>query len=110
VGCGGKEDREGLGVIAELAFAQALQLRCIIIGSKVWIMFSSRRSVASLCLAFVLLAGLLPVCGVFSILLIPLFLFSIALVTVPLHRDTESCTVQPVPCLTLFPSRAPPSE
>ena len=37
-------------------------------------MFSSRRSVAWFCLAFVLLMGLLPVCGVFSSLLVPLFL------------------------------------
>lgn len=71
-------------------------------------MFSSRRSLASLGLAFVLLAGLLPVCGVFSILLVPLFLFSFALVPVPLRRDPESRSVQSLPCLVLFPSRAPP--
>jgi hypothetical protein len=71
-------------------------------------MFSSRRSVALLCVTLVLFTALIPVCGVFSILLVPLFLFSLALVVVAERRDTESCTVQLFPCLSLFPSRAPP--
>jgi hypothetical protein len=73
-------------------------------------MFSSRGSLASWYLVFVLLAGLLPFCGVFSVLLIPLFLFSIALIAVPLSRDIESSSAHAFPCVTLFPSRAPPLE
>jgi hypothetical protein len=76
--------------------------------SKVSIMFSSSRSAAWLCLALVLFTGLIPACGVFSILLVPLFLFSVALVVVPVRRDAESCTVQPFPSLSLVTSRAPP--
>jgi hypothetical protein len=71
-------------------------------------MFSSHRSVALLCLTIVLFTALIPVCGVFSVLLVPLFLFSLALVVIPERRGAEGCTVQPFPCLSLSPSRAPP--
>jgi hypothetical protein len=80
------------------------------IGSGFSTMFSSRGSLASWYLVFVLLAGVLPFCGVFSILLIPLFFFYIALVAVPLSRAIQSSSAHPFPCVTLFPSRAPPLE
>jgi hypothetical protein len=71
-------------------------------------MFSSRRSVALLCLTFALFTALIPLCGVFSILLVPLFFFFVALVVVPLCRDVESSTVQLCPSVSRLTSRAPP--
>ena len=71
-------------------------------------MFSSRRSLALLCLAVVLFTALTPATGVFCLLLVPVFLFFVALVAVPLRPDAEICTVRPFPCLSLFTSRAPP--
>jgi hypothetical protein len=71
-------------------------------------MFPSRKPVALLCLMLALFAALIPLCGVFSILLVPLFLFFVALVAVPLRRDAESCIVQLFPSVSRLSSRAPP--
>jgi hypothetical protein len=71
-------------------------------------MFSSRRSVALLCLTLALFTALIPLCGVFSILLVPLFLFFVALVVVPLRRDVEGFTIQLCPLVSRLSSRAPP--
>jgi len=71
-------------------------------------MFSPSKSVALLCLTVVLFTALTPAGGVFCILLVPLFLFFVALVAVPTRPEADSRTVQPFPCLSLFTSRAPP--
>jgi hypothetical protein len=67
-----------------------------------------RRPVALLFLMLALFTALIPVCGIFSILFVSIFLYFVALVVAAVRRDADSFVLPLTPCASLLASRAPP--
>jgi len=56
-----------------------------------------------------LLAALIPAAsGLPFSILVPLWLFCAAIVTLSIRSAFEDCDAQQIPCLSILPSRAPP--
>jgi hypothetical protein len=70
----------------------------------------TRKTTAVLCIALVLIAGLVPVLAsaLGSVILVPLWLLLPAIVSVVVRRQASESNEQPVPLLALLDSRAPP--
>jgi hypothetical protein len=70
----------------------------------------TRKTTAVLCIALVLIAGLVPVVAsaLGSVILVPLWLLLPAIVSVVVRRQASESNEQPVPLLALLDSRAPP--
>jgi len=69
----------------------------------------SRRLIALVCLAVVLLAALAPgASGLPVALLAPFWLFFGLILSVPERREGEACDPLAFPALSVVPSRAPP--
>jgi hypothetical protein len=69
----------------------------------------ARRCVGVLCLAILLIAALIPAAsGLPFGILVPLWLFCAAIVTLSIRSSFEDCDAQPIPYLSILPSRAPP--
>ena len=70
---------------------------------------STSRAIAFLCLAVLLIVALIPsASGLLSFVLIPLWLFFAAIVTLSIRPPVEHCAAQQIPFLSILPSRAPP--
>lgn len=70
---------------------------------------SASRAIAFLCLAVLLIVALIPTAsGLPFFILIPLWLFFAAIVTLSIRPPVEHCAAQQVPFLSILPSRAPP--
>jgi len=69
----------------------------------------ARRSVALFCLAALLIAALIPAAyGLPFCILVPLWTFVAAIVTLSIHRAAEDSSPLRVSYLSVLPSRAPP--
>jgi hypothetical protein len=74
-------------------------------------MSRTRKTTAVLCIALVLIAGVIPVLAsaLGSVVLVPLWLVLPAIITVVVRRHASVSSEQPVSLLVLLDSRAPPS-
>jgi hypothetical protein len=69
----------------------------------------ARRSIAVFCLAAILIAALVPVAsGLPFGILVPLWTFVAAIVSLSIRRTAEDSSPLRVSCLPVLPSRAPP--
>ena len=72
----------------------------------------TRKTVAVLCIAVVVFAAFLPVvsANLPPVVLTALWLVIPTVAVTVIRRDAVTCDEQPVPLLSLVPSRAPPSQ
>jgi hypothetical protein len=72
-------------------------------------LFHARRAVALFCLAALLIAALIPAAsGLPFGILVPLWVFVAAIVTLAISRAAEDSSPLRVSCVAVLPSRAPP--
>jgi hypothetical protein len=73
------------------------------------VLFHARRSIAFFCLAALLMAALIPAAsGLPFGILVPLWTFIAAIVTLSIRRAAEDSSPLRASCLPVLPSRAPP--